>query len=594
MSKRICGLFLLLWLAASAFAQQASVIQEIVINGTVNVSKDLILLTMRTKVGQPYIQSQLDQDKKAIEDLGFFSAVDVRAKPGTGQNYQVIVDLVEFPKIKEIRIVGNTVVPTQDILKVLGIEAGQVFNLRSTNPAAAAIRKLYTDRGFFVNIEDFGPSTDSPETLNVVLVELAVASVGVQGNTRTKDRVMKRLIKTRAGEAFSARKWENDLRRIYSTQWFEKVDSIERPAEDVGKVNLIADVKEMRTGIFNIGVQLDPRNSLAGLLKYSDSNFLGTGQTVGINFLQATTGGGASIDLEYGNPFIDGRDTALSVALFSRQVYRFAGSGFGSNSTPTDDDRYTERRNGGTISVSRPFRDNYFGSVGVRFENVKTQNLQTNMNNNFIQQDGDVASIAFAITGNRRDVDLDPSRGDWFRFGVEPGYTNIKKVGGLTSDNSILGHNTFAKITGEYRYYYSPQPPRGRQLDAPRRVFAFRINGGTTTGKLPFFEQYFVGGSNTLRGYAEDRFWGKHYLTSTLEYRHPVQKAFNAILFVDYGGAWGGYGTVNSYTQSKDAKFQMGYGLGFSFRTPLGPIRLDFGWNQSGGSRTHFLIGTSF
>ena len=42
-------------------------IQEIVINGTVNVSKDLILLTMRTKVGQPYIQSQLDQDKKAIE-----------------------------------------------------------------------------------------------------------------------------------------------------------------------------------------------------------------------------------------------------------------------------------------------------------------------------------------------------------------------------------------------------------------------------------------------------------------------------------------------------------------------------------------------
>jgi outer membrane protein insertion porin family len=111
---------------------------------------------------------------------------------------------------------------------------------------------------------------------------------------------------------------------------------------------------------------------------------------------------------------------------------------------------------------------------------------------------------------------------------------------------------------------------------------------------VPFFEQYFAGGADTIRGYEEDRFWGKQQLLTTLEYRHPIQKAFNVILFVDYGGAWGGYGSVNKFTQSSSPNLNLGYGIGFSFRTPLGPLRLDLGFNKEGKSRTHFLIGTSF
>src|SRR5205823_8987436 len=56
-------------------------------------------------------------------------------------------------------------------------------------------------------------------------------------------------------------------------------------------------------------------------------------------------------------------------------------------------------------------------------------------------------------------------------------------------------------------------------------------------GKVPFFEQYFAGGAETVRGYAEDRFWGKNTMFSNLEFRYPVQKAFSVVTFVDYGGA---------------------------------------------------------
>jgi outer membrane protein insertion porin family len=147
----------------------------------------------------------------------------------------------------------------------------------------------------------------------------------------------------------------------------------------------------------------------------------------------------------------------------------------------------------------------------------------------------------------------------------------------------------------EYRQYFTNQPPRGRKdPDAPRRVLAVRAKYGAVSGTIPFFEQYFAGGSNSIRGYDEDRFWGKYTLQTSIELRLPIQRSFNTVLFVDYGGAWGGFGSVNDFKQSDKFKMHVGYGIGLSFRTPLGPIRVDFGFNEEKGSRTHFLIGTSF
>ena len=580
-------------MAFVATAQDTSAIKEILVSGNQNISRDAIVASMRTKVGQPYLQATLDMDRKSIEDMGFFQAVDIQAKPLEVGVWQIVVTVAEFPMIKEIRIVGNSAVKTEELLAAITLQAGQVFNLKSVQPSANAIRKLYSDRGLFVQIDEFGPMQEAPSTVNIVLLELTVNSVSVQGNTRTKDSVFRHLIKTREGDPYNVKKWENDLRRIYGTQWFEDVKSVERESQNIGKLDLIANVKEARTGLFNVGVQFDPRSNFAGLLKLSDSNFRGTGQNVGINYLQSAEGSGASLDLEYGNPWIDGRDTSMQVALYSRLVFRFAGSGFGGSGVPTDDNRYTERRTGATVGFARPVKEDVSGSISARVEKIQTADLNTGSTNAFIMQDGDVAVLSFGMTQNKRDVDIEPSRGTWTRVLIEPGYSNITKVGGA-STGAELGSSTFLRTNLEYRAYFSSGPPRGKELDAPRKVLAARARLGIISGKVPFFEQFFAGGSDTVRGYAEDRFWGRQTLLTSLEYRVPVQKSFNIIGFVDYGGAWGGLGSVNTYTQSNKFDLHVGYGVGFSFRTPLGPIRLDFGFNESGGSRTHFLIGTSF
>lgn len=591
MNIRICTIALL-WLTVAIASAQTVVIKSITINGNKEVSTEAIVAAMRTKVGQPYVQATIDADKTTLENLGFFQAVDIRTNVVDDTNRDVIVQVQEWPVVKEIRVVGNKGIPTADILKELDIEVGKVFNIRSRAPSAQKVEALYTKRGYFGQVEDISPLADSPGTISVSIIELTINSVSVQGNTRTKLSVMKKLIKTRAGDPFRADKWIADLRRLIGTQWFENVRPVENQPEP-GKIDLVADVKEARTGNFAIGAQLDPRSSFAGTLKLSDTNFRGSGQSLGFNVIQGTAGGGPSLELDYGNPFMDNRGTALNVSLYSRLIYRFQGIGFGSDDTPTEDDLFSERRTGAAIGIGRSFSDAISANIAIRYEDIKTSDLDTDSTTGFIQQDGTLATLTLGMTRNRRDVDIDPARGDWFRLEVQPGFANITAVGGDVSNS--LGHKNFLKTTAEYRYYWSDQKPRARnELDAPRRVLAFRARYGTISGDVPFFEQFFMGGASTIRGYEEDRFWGNQSLLTTLEYRLPLQKALAVSAFVDYGGAWGGYGQVGEYTQSRTANFKMGYGLGVSFRSPLGPLRLDIGFDDRGKSRTHFQIATSF
>lgn len=593
MAIRIWSIALLLFIAACAVGQSTGIVKNIVVNGNQQVSRDAILAAMRTKVGQPYVQETLNQDKAAIEALGFFESVDPRPRILDDNNWEVVVEVKEFPEVKEIRIVGNRALPTEDLLKEVTFAVGRPFNINEIQPTVNRLQELYTRRGFFARVAEIGPLRDSPNTVNITMVEFVVNQVSVQGNVRTKDSVMRRLIKTKAGEPLNTAKWGRDLQRLSNTQWFETVNSAEEEV-DLGRINLIANVKEGRTGIFNIGVQLDPRSSFAGLLKVTDTNFRGTGQSVGINLVQSTAGGGTSIDLDYGNQFIDRHDTSMKVSLYSRVLYRFAGIGFGGGGGGiTDDNAYTERRTGGSLSFVRPIGDTIFASVGARFEGVQT-NDRNRGGSGFIQQDGEVGSVTLGVTRNRRDVDLDPANGDWFRVEVEPGFARISDVGGATSDRSLIGRHNFVKGTVEYRAYFGAKRREFNKLDEPVRTLALRVRYGHIAGKVPFYEQFFAGGSDTVRGYDEDRFWGRQTLVSNLEYRIPIQKAFNMVLFADYGGAWGGYETIRRFDQSDKLKLNLGYGIGFSFRTPLGPIRLDFGFNNKGGSRTHFLIGTSF
>jgi outer membrane protein insertion porin family len=139
----------------------------------------------------------------------------------------------------------------------------------------------------------------------------------------------------------------------------------------------------------------------------------------------------------------------------------------------------------------------------------------------------------------------------------------------------IPGVHNFTKIGADLRQYISLNGPRkqGDQRSA-KRVFAVRLLVGATQNEIPFFEQYFLGGADSLRGYQQDRFWGNNLVLGQAELRI-------------YQG--------QGLSQHSNFQLEGDYGLGIRLVTPIGPIRVDYAIPTTGGSgQTQFSIGQSF
>lgn len=587
------GSLLLFALAAALHAQSTMVIKEIVVRGNNRVTTEAIRANMRATEGQAFIAAELERDQTSLRNQGVFKDVKVFSRQLSDSEVQIVVDIEENPLVKEISVIGNTVIKTEEIMKLVTQPKDALLNFNARRPTAEAIRNLYDQRGYFVEV-DFPTMADQPETMVILVIETTISDIIINGLTRTKPRVINRLIKSKVGEPLNEATWASDVRRIRSTQWFEKADPGIRPGAEIGKIDLLLDLKETRTARFDVGVALDPQSRLAGTFAIADSNFRGNGQNLGARLQQDTFGSGASVSLDFSDPFFDKRQTTMQVSLYSRVQSYFAN--FGSGSAIGTNDRFDERRQGGSLSFSRPVRGNFDATLGFSLDDVRAVNFSSG-NADYIQQDGSLLKGILQVARDRRDVPLDPFEGDFLRVSLEPGFSRVNQIGGsVASYTDILGSNSFVRSTIEYKSFFSRRPKDRRKLGDPRPVLAFRSRLGSITGTTPFYEQLFIGGSDSLRGYAEQRFWGKNALLASAELRVPAPgtDSFTMIGFLDYGGAWGGYPGISDFTQSSDFKMHLGYGVGVGFRTPLGPIRIDFGFRPDGGSRTHFSIGGSF
>lgn len=575
-----------------AYAQGTAVVREIVVRGNERVSVDVIKATMRSVEGRAFVASDLDRDQTAIRSLGLFQDVKVQSRPLSDSEVQIIVDVVENPVVKEISIVGNNAIPTKDLLPLVTQQVNQVLNLNTRRTTSDAIRKAYEEKGFFAEV-DFPVMADAPGTLTVLVIENTVNEIVVTGLKRTRNYVIDRLLKTEPGKPFNIKTWMQDRRRLESTQWFEEVKVSDRRV-DLGRFDLLLDLKEQSTAVFDVGLALDPSSRLAGTIKVRDLNFRGMGQSLGFDYLQDTFGAGASVSVDFSDPFFDNRDTRLNASIYSRVNSYFTR--FGDSGSDLSDSRFDERRNGGSVSISRGFRDIFATTLGLSYDTIQSVNVDTGGSQDFIQQDGSLLKVLLQATKDTRDVPLDPFEGEYARLSLEPGISDIDKIGGnVAGFTEVLGTNNFLKATLEYKRFFSSQP-EGKPLDAARPVIATRLRAGHISGTVPFFEQLFVGGSDSLRGYSDQRFWGKTALSGTAEYRYPLQSnaSLSLIGFVDYGGAWGGYPAIRDFNQSDSFKLHLGYGAGLGFRTPIGSIRIDFGFTPSGQSKTHFTIGGVF
>ncbi|MBX3111237.1 MAG: BamA/TamA family outer membrane protein [Fimbriimonadaceae bacterium] len=591
--------------ASLAMAQQARIVSKITISGNKEISEVAIAAAMKLKVGSTFTEEDRKSDQDKILDLGYFRDAKIFQFPANDRDIELKVEVSEYPVIKEVRVTGNLAVKAADIeAAVRGVQQmGKIWSSRNASPIKDAVKALYEKEGIFVEFEMVGPQLESPGTLTVAVLEPTIEQIKFRGLTRTKPETIKRMMKSKPGGTFNRELLRSDLYGLGSTYWFDEIKPDVQLGERPGGYVVNIDFNEARTAQINAGIALDPQSRIVGTLSYGDTNFKGLGQSVGVQLSQATVGGGPSAEFGFTNRFYDAKDTVMSFRLFSKVIYNFAGNGvFGTGDDQTD--QFDERRTGMQLNFSRPVSKRYRVNLGLQARDARTIDLQTTGTQNYIQQDGTLVSLSLGGEYDTTRGGAEPYAGDNFKLTLEPGYSNITKVGGnVASYQDLVGSSTFLRSTLEYRKYWSktPKPKKGAadpNADieiAPRPVIAFRARYGNISGTVPFFEQLFVGGSDSLRGYTNQRFWGSQSFLATLEYRHPIQKNFTLAAFGDYGGAWGGYGELNDFEQSSSPNLHFGYGLGIIFRVQgLGGIRVDLAFNQEGGSRTHFSFGQSF
>ena len=290
------------------------VVSKIVFDGNQHVSNDILSALMDTTVGAVLNTNTLRDDVTKInsyyDKLGYVGTRHVK-NIAINQAGVVTLDIQEGVTVTAVDVSGDSVLPPTSITGVMKTKVGGVFSQQTFDSDLQAISKLYTDLGLNVTFDsNTGPNPAKPGQVDVALCEVRVGAIEIAGNSKTKDYVIRRLLRMHPGDLITESRLKRDYELINSTQFFKSVDLSTKPFGDkCGYVTLVWTVVEQRTGTASVGVSYGGGGQygqgLSGNLGYSEANINGTGN-------------GAQISLQRGLHISD-----VSLSLSVPYIHKF-------------------------------------------------------------------------------------------------------------------------------------------------------------------------------------------------------------------------------------------------------------------------------
>ncbi|MES2462719.1 MAG: BamA/TamA family outer membrane protein [Armatimonadota bacterium] len=614
--------------APCAQAQEGQIVAEVSVVGTKNTNPDAVRSAASLagiKEGSPFRTDAFNKAKTGVEGVGLYSSVFARTETTADRRLRVIFEVFENPVISQVVFTGNNSIPTTELVEKarLVTRAGYVLNRNDLEKDAQRIQSLYTSKGYRAFVSEIVEVDPATNILRIPIIETIIEEIQVEGLRKTKERVVTREMRSKIGKPLNSITLQRDISRIFATGLFSDVSNVRtEEGSEEGRTRLIIPVQEARTGQVGVSFGYSQQQRLTGTLELTETNFRGRGQAVSASWTVGGVAARNSFELGFQEPWIDKNNTSFGINIYDRFLYRFNRVLTNNATDGQNSDPYYEQRRGGSITLSRPT-----GDVGRIYSTLRTEAIRANnLDYNYelledeqlasirgsIVQDGDVSSLSLRAATNTKDNEQDPATGFFFspsleignaRFNYQkprlnPDYaTDPTQPRVIVDQQSLSGQ--FAKANLAFNRYFSLDGPRTLgNIRENKRVVATRILLGKATGSIGFSEQYFLGGVDNLRGYPDDRFWGNNLFLFSAEYRMPIEKngTLTLVLFADVGDAWGGTDVnrenIPSFQQHVNFKPNIGFGPGIRIKTPVGPVRLDFGFGET--RRIHFAIGQSF
>ena len=545
-------------------AQVGKTVVEINFAGASEATEKAAREAIAMHVGDALAEDVLVKDRDAIYATGYFYdlyPVFEQVPEGVVLTYHVL----ENPVLKEVRIEGNTVEKTKDLMDLVTVQKGQLLNGRTLQENVQAIQEKYRADGYILaKITDLNIAQDG--TLTIRISEGTLEGYKVKGNKKTKEHVILREMRQKPGEPFNANQARRSMQRVYNLGFFEDVNVKMNPGVEPNAVVMEIDVKEKRTGSFGIGAGYSSADGMVGMISISDSNFRGMGDTISLSYeMSGDDTDARGYTFMYRRPWLDKKETAGTVRIYNRTYeyddYDSAGSHVES---------FMRKYSGGEFTLSRPMSE--YSTNFITLRNRKDRYVKHTENGSAGNRSGNTAwlrknfgttrSVTLEHVTDTRDNVYDPTKG---------------ARASLSAEFAGFGGNfNFQKYMISDTHYFKV---------GHAQVFALRGQYGIGNGSISEYNQFRLGGQDSIRGYREDQFRGDRMALASLEYRFPIVSKVTGALFTDYGGAW------DSGFAPKHMHGSIGVGLGLN--TPIGPLRLDYGHGSQGG-RVHFRVGGTF
>jgi outer membrane protein insertion porin family len=396
----------------------------------------------------------------------------------------------------------------------------------------------------------------------------------IGGNTKTRDKVIRRQLRVYEQELYSGRRLKRSVRNLYRLDYFEeiKVDTQKGSSDD--KMILKIDVTEKPTGTFSFGGGFSSVESLFAVASISQRNLFGRGQ---ILQLKAQLGARTTqYTLSFTEPWF------LDIPL---------SAGFDLYNWEQDYDDYDKDSKGGGIRLSYPVFDFTRASFAYAYEVADIKNIDEEAAREIKDLEGEnkTSSATVGLRYDSRNKTFLPTEGQDHSLSVE-------YAGG-----PLGGDIGFIKFVGDTGWYFPLFWETVGFLHGKGGYVA--DNKG---GKLPDYERFYLGGINSLRGFDfreistkdsdGEEIGGDKFVQFNAEFIFPLieNAGLAGVAFFDAGNVYGERDNIDLTDLRKSA------GLGIRWQSPLGPIRVEYGYvldpeeGEGKGGKFEFAMGSSF